>query len=356
MPLTHAILSRRINRFVAEIILDNKKIRVYVPNTGRLSELALPGTRVLLSPLNTKFRYKILYIMKDAFPVMIDSSYSNTLFHELLENGSVPGLEHAQLVKREPVYTNHRFDFLVKDKRDSCYIELKSCTLFHKDTASFPDAVSSRASEHVKILAETGCGMLMFLILHDAMKRFVPNYHTDFLFYETLKKYRENIEIMACTIQYDDDLKIRALLPVPVIIPEVSPRGIIFLVLHSTGRLFFSGTAINPGYYICLYKNDKNIFKTISSLKRKNGLGLILPEKISSSMKIISDIPVITDSLSTEYVKEKLTVCGGREISLPENIPAETGNAVLYFKDNPVDEKWFWNTILEMRFGIYSDR
>lgn len=37
-----ATLVKRINRFVAEVIINNEKLNVYVPNTGRLSELALP--------------------------------------------------------------------------------------------------------------------------------------------------------------------------------------------------------------------------------------------------------------------------------------------------------------------------
>lgn len=153
-PLLKATLIKRVNRFVAEILIDNKKLHVYVPNTGRLSELALPGSEILLSPINAKYRYKILYIIKKSFPVMIDSTYSNSLFYELLLNKKVPELCLFDSITREPVYGNHRFDFLLKHINEKSFIELKSCTLFYKKTGSFPDAVSSRASEHIKSLAE----------------------------------------------------------------------------------------------------------------------------------------------------------------------------------------------------------
>ena len=111
--LLRASLIKRHNRFVAEVILNGKPETVYVPNTGRLSELALPGADLLLSPINGKYRYKILYIINDNYPVMIDSTYSNRLFQKLLLE-KVPGLENHELIRRRPAIGNHRFDFLLK--------------------------------------------------------------------------------------------------------------------------------------------------------------------------------------------------------------------------------------------------
>lgn len=39
---------RRINRFVAEVLIDGKPERVHVKNTGRLQELLLPNAKVTL--------------------------------------------------------------------------------------------------------------------------------------------------------------------------------------------------------------------------------------------------------------------------------------------------------------------
>ena len=285
---------------------------------------------------------------------MIDSAYSNTLFHELLENGSVPGLEHLQLIKREPVYGKHRFDFLVNDKKNRCYIELKSCTLFHDNTASFPDAISSRAADHVKTLAETENGRLIFLVLHSDIKCFVPNFHTDFNFYETLKKYRDKIEILAYKVCYDKNLKIQELVPVPVVIPEVKPRGIFILILCNKREFIFSKKIIKHGYYVYCGQSADNIFRTISVLKRKNGLRLILPEEFLTDMKIISDLPVITDVIPLKNVKEKLMAGGGSGLIVLKTNPDYKDNIIIYFKNNPLEQSWFWDMILEYRFGIYS--
>jgi DNA-binding sugar fermentation-stimulating protein len=42
------IFVRRVNRFVAEVLIDGKLEQVHVKNTGRLKELLLPNARVTL--------------------------------------------------------------------------------------------------------------------------------------------------------------------------------------------------------------------------------------------------------------------------------------------------------------------
>lgn len=353
--LLKASLVKRINRFVAEVLLNDVKLKVYVPNTGRLSELALPGAEVLLSPINAKYKFKILYIINRSFPVMIDSTYSNRLFYELLKEKKVPGLEQYGTIKREPVYGNHRFDFLLGNENQELYIELKSCTLFHNKTGSFPDAVSSRASEHVKSLAESGMGKLIFLVLRSDIDMFLPNYHTDFAFYETLKKYKNNIDIHAFTVQYDESLKIKSLKEIPVVIPDVNPIGIFLLILlNPEDTVNEDGEVLEQGYYIYCGNSTGNIFKTISSLKTKNGINRIFPDQRFSKMKIISGLPVISSSVTAD--KLKLLLSGHRGSIIPYYDKNNTlpSKELVQFKNNPLEDSWFWDLILEVRFGENS--
>ena len=46
-----AIFVRRINRFVAEVLIDGKTEQVHVKNTGRLQELLVPKARVMLQKI-----------------------------------------------------------------------------------------------------------------------------------------------------------------------------------------------------------------------------------------------------------------------------------------------------------------
>ncbi len=352
--LLKATLVKRINRFVAEVTLNNKKLNVYVPNTGRLSELALPGTELLLSPINAKYKFKILYIINQFFPIMIDSTYSNRLFHLLLKEKKVPGLDKYYSIKNEPVYGNHRFDFLLTAETEEKFIELKSCTLFHNKVGAFPDAVSSRASEHVKELAESGIGELIFFVLKNNIEKFIPNYHTDFLFYETLKFYKDKINIRALTVQYDEDLKIQSLKEIPVIIPDVKPIGIFLLILFNPEDIVNDdGEVLEQGYYIYFGFDSVNVFKTIAAIKRKNGITLILPWTEFSKMKIVSDLPIVSSSITIDDIKSKIVKHGGSVVPDDKLNDFITDNQLIYYKTNPVYESWFWDVVFDARFGEY---
>jgi len=350
--LLKAILIKRVNRFVAEVTFNNGTLNVYVPNTGRLSELALPGTEVLLSPINAKYKYKILYIINRSYPVMIDSTYSNKLFHLLLKEKKVPALEKYSSIKSEPVYGNHRFDFLLKDETGEKFIELKSCTLFHNRTGAFPDAVSSRASEHVKELADSGIGELIFLVLKYNIEKFIPNYHTDFLFYETLNLYRDKIKIRALTVQYDEDLKIQSLKEIPVIIPDVEPKGIFLLILFNPEETVNSdGEVLEQGYYLYCGGSEENVFKAITAIKKRNGINSILPGKQFSNLKIVSDLPIVSSTTTIDDIETQLIQQNGLFILADEQNGSDNSGNLIYYKTNPAHESWFWDIVFDARFG-----
>lgn len=337
--LIPARLVLRINRFVATVLINNVNTDVYVPNTGRLSELALPGAHCLLAESHGKYKFKLLYIISDGFPVMIDSTLSNSLFAELLMTQKVPGLEKYQLVKREPVYHNHRFDYLLAHDKNSCYVELKSCTLFYHNVASFPDAVSSRASQHIRELASTKNGRLIILILNDYAEIFVPNYHTDYEFYQTLKDHSGSITISAYRISYSKSLDIETLSPVPVHIPEVTQAGYFFIVLEESAG----------NYYIYMSAYTLNVFDAVKKIKSHgNTLNKICG--ISESSRILKDFPVVNDAHPGDQSLEVFKNNNGHE---PDGTSSEAGR-IFRFSRNPLEQKWFHDHILKLRFARYS--
>ena len=59
---------RRVNRFVAEVMIDQKTERVHVKNTGRLRELLLPGAKVTLQKAadpSRKTAYDLISVYKE---------------------------------------------------------------------------------------------------------------------------------------------------------------------------------------------------------------------------------------------------------------------------------------------------
>jgi len=337
--LQEAILLNRINRFVARVEISGQLEEVYVPNTGRLSELAIPGAKVLLSGLkNSKFRYKILYIIKDGFPVMIDSSYSNRLFYDLLIQNKVPFFRDIEFIKREPSFGNHRFDFFIKTRGDEYTLELKSCTLFYNDVASFPDAVSERAASHIESLSGIDNSMLIFFVLNSNSNIFIPNYHRDYKFYKTLVKYRDCIRAKAFSINYLQDLSINSLQEIPVFLPDVSTKGI-FILLFSSKEI----KKQEESFFIFIGSSE-DVFKSINNSRKKISA-------ISSNLnelRFIMDIPVISEAIDVDLVSKLLEQNFHCKRSYMEDF------LCLSLRDNPSLSYKFWDIVLYLWFGDFS--
>ena len=80
---------RRLNRFTAEVIVNDQLEKVHVKNTGRLRELLLPEAKVMLQKsdnLNRKTAYDLISVYKPGLEwVNIDSLAPNALVKQYLE-------------------------------------------------------------------------------------------------------------------------------------------------------------------------------------------------------------------------------------------------------------------------------
>jgi len=352
--MVRGIFVERLNRFVGIVLVDGKEENIYIPNTGRLSELAIPGEPVLLAPSRGKYSHKLLYFYFNDKPVLIDSTASNGIFSALVARGMVPEFRDLTFIRREPAFENHRFDFLFRDAGgNTFFVELKSCTLAWKGVASFPDAVSSRATDHVKALARAGGGTLVFFILHENVRVFVPNYHTDFIFYETLKKYCDAIRILAYSVRYDEEFNITSLNPVKVIMPTVKPAGLYCIVYRfddgeRVGSVPDGTLELKKGYYVRIGASGDGVFRDIDLLKRKAGSGK--GEDVFAVMKVVADIPFVDESIALEDLHDLLVETGGTTAGTLEFMETVS---LYYFRDNPLRGRRFWDRVLEMRYGKY---
>ncbi|PKL41147.1 MAG: DNA/RNA nuclease SfsA [Spirochaetae bacterium HGW-Spirochaetae-1] len=354
--MVHGIFVERLNRFVGIVLVNGKEEKIYIPNTGRLSELAISGEPVLLVPSQGKYSHKLLYFYYNGKPVLIDSTASNGIFSALVARGMVPEFRGLTFIRREPAFENHRFDFLFRDVGgNALLVELKSCTLAWKGVASFPDAVSSRATDHVKALARAGGGTMVFFILHENVEVFVPNYHTDFIFYETLKKHYAAIRILAYSVRYDEEFAITSLNPVKVIMPPVRPAGLYCLVYRydgceRAGSALGSTVELKKGYYVRTGASDDDVFRDIDLLKRKARRVKGEGEDIFAAMKVVADIPFVDESIALEDLHDLLVKTGGSPAGTLEFMETVS---LYYFRDNPLRDRSFWDRVLEMRYGKY---
>ena len=149
-----AIFVRRVNRFVAEVMIDGYIEKVHVKNTGRLKELLVPKAKVTLQKsanLSRKTAYDLISVYKPGLKwVNIDSLAPNELMKQYLMS-----LDY-DVVKPEYTYGDSRFDFYMERRGEKYLTEVKGCTLAadtRRGIGLFPDAPTERGVKHLDELA-----------------------------------------------------------------------------------------------------------------------------------------------------------------------------------------------------------
>lgn len=247
-PTEKATYLERPNRFTLVCRLNGKKVKAFLPNPGRLWELLLPGVTVYLekaSNQDRKLHYTVVAIQRENHPVMVHTHRTNDLVDHLLRKRLIPGLENAEVVKREVKHGRSRFDFLLRKGREEIYLEVKSCTLFGRRVAMFPDAVTARGKRHVEELVELSttrkAGAVLFLICWPKAEFFMPEYHTDLEFSRTLLSAKDKISLIPLAVEMGKDLslasRVRTLeIPWGLVEREAEDRGSYILILRLPAR------------------------------------------------------------------------------------------------------------------------
>jgi sugar fermentation stimulation protein A len=258
----------RPNRFLVECESRGHILQAFLPNPGRLLELLVPGHRLYLvrekgiQPRKTD--YTVVAVEREGLPIMLHTHRTNDVVHHLLKYEKVPGLEGAMVRASEIRVGRNRFDFLLERGQERILLEVKSCTLFGNRVAMFPDAVTERGARHLKELASLVGGRtraaVLFVVHWPHARVFMPDYHTDLTFSETLLAVREKIEVIPLSVQWQSDLSLGGepkLLRIPwnYIEKESRDRGSYLLILYlreprslsigRLGRMFFP-----EGFYI----------------------------------------------------------------------------------------------------------
>ena len=197
--ILHGSFIRRLNRFAVECSLDGTTIKAHLPNPGRLWELLLPGVPISLVRNERLMDRATAYtaVAREGIPVLLHTGMANTVVQYLIMQNKISGLENAQFVKREAKFRESRFDFLLQKDNIQHVLEVKSCTLFGKDLAMFPDAVTERGRKHLLVLSDlTDAGMacgVIFVVHCPHARFFLPDYHTDFDFAQTFACLKDKL-------------------------------------------------------------------------------------------------------------------------------------------------------------------
>ena len=182
-PLHEARFLTRLNRFAAMVLLEGKRVKVHIPNSGRMNELFQPGNScylfhrpgehrktaydlglvdigtILENPVaNPKDNYMFGHMasvqQKRSMHTLVstDSRVPNILVWESWNAGDLPHFEGYTVGRREVSFHDSRLDMMLDGPTGQCYIEMKSVTLVIDRTAWFPDAPTDRGRKHIETL------------------------------------------------------------------------------------------------------------------------------------------------------------------------------------------------------------
>jgi len=211
-PLLEARLIRRYKRFLADVrFADGSVTTVHTPNTGSMLGCQEPGSRVWLRRCaNPRRKYPLsweLVEVQGSVLVGLNTALPPRLVHEGIDRGVVSELQDYGRVRREVPYglERSRVDLLLDGgiaDRD-CYVEVKNVTAaVEAGIGLFPDAVSVRASKHLRELMEIARGgrraVIFFVVQRGDVDELRPADQIDPEYGRTLRAARDTgVELIA---------------------------------------------------------------------------------------------------------------------------------------------------------------
>jgi sugar fermentation stimulation protein A len=155
--LIRGTLIQRYKRFLADVRLeDGVIVTAHCTNTGSMLGCKEPGSTVYLSRSenpNRKLAYTWEMIQVQRIWVGINTMHPNRLVAEAIAAGAIPELCDYEIIRREVKVSAHsRLDLCLEGKSGSCFVEVKNVTVSFDGAAAFPDAISERATKHLKEL------------------------------------------------------------------------------------------------------------------------------------------------------------------------------------------------------------
>jgi sugar fermentation stimulation protein A len=174
-------LIKRYKRFFTDVKLNKEVVTAHCPNTGSMMGLLEEGNEVYLlknDDPKRKLKYGLEIIKSRNNLVGVNTHMANKIAHHGLKNNLIEELKNNENIKAEVFFNKEtRFDFLIEKNNQKIFMEVKNVTLFRdKNTAEFPDAITSRGSKHLLTLIDAirkgyKC-YLLFLVQIENMEYF----------------------------------------------------------------------------------------------------------------------------------------------------------------------------------------
>ncbi len=223
-PLIRATFIERPNRFVTHVKINGEIFKSHLPDPGRLRELLVPGVELLVRPtnnVNRKTSYTTVMVRISGQLISLVSTLPNYFIKESLINKDLKMFHAYRLMKPEVKVKNHRFDFLLADRKNKpFYLEIKSVTYVKNGIAKFPDAVTKRGADHAKALmdlvSDGGRAGILFVCQRSDAVSFQPMWDRDPKFSEALfNAYSAGVKVWCITLNiFESEITFNKQIPV----------------------------------------------------------------------------------------------------------------------------------------------
>ncbi|MFA7338884.1 MAG: DNA/RNA nuclease SfsA [Candidatus Obscuribacterales bacterium] len=159
--LVQAKLVKRYKRFLADVeFKDGTVVTAHCPNPGSMLGMCDAGMNAYLSHSadpKRKLPWTLKLVECPSSLVVVDTMLANKLFKEAFELGRLTEFSRFDQILSEQVFSDSRFDFLLSHSSSgtkSCYVEVKSATMWQDGRALFPDARTERGRKHLATLSK----------------------------------------------------------------------------------------------------------------------------------------------------------------------------------------------------------
>ena len=199
--LISGLFVKRYKRFFVDIKINNQIITAHCPNTGSMYGLLKKGNKVWISKSNNpnrKLKYTLEIIEDKKSKVGVNTYSANKIVKHALQNNLIKEFDDILEIKPETKFgVNTRFDFLIINKKNKAFIEVKNVTLSRKKKlAEFPDAVTTRGLKHINELINAGKKnykiFILYLIQRDDCQSFTIAKDIDFDYANALNRAVKN--------------------------------------------------------------------------------------------------------------------------------------------------------------------
>ncbi len=359
----------RVNRFVIKCEVGKEQQPAYLPNPGRLWELLHPGVRLILKKNpNSSLPYSAIFCFKDDKPVLLHTHVTNQIIKSLIANSLIPFYKGYTFLKSEIRHKRSRFDLLLSGAKGKLFLEVKTCTLFGKKTEMFPDAVSERASKHIRELKElsdaNGRGGVLFAVMNPEIKYFLPAFHVDMRFSETLWQARNDIDVNAVALGWDRELTVvKEVKPVKILWDEterhLADKGCYMLIIRLDKGQNIQAGSLNPvffkeGYYIYVGSAKANLSKRIARHLRKTKQKHWHIDYLLEKATVENTIPIVTHFDMECFISSKLSETADGFVSRFGSSDCNCKSHLYFFGKNPLKDRRFTDLITFLRTDALS--